>query len=269
MTSSVENVRRLRETVLVAALALCGGGCDQPLARAHAEVAALTSNVQEASASRDVLEFDLPAEFWGKDDQGRYVVTGFLVGYFASATARPVHTVDVTRNAVVVTERTARIELPRPRLPADVTRYVLRLQMVTTRGSSDWSDPSPPVNVPMTQAARRAQRAQQAAARRRGVTIAIVEDYPDLLSSVERLVTEEAAREQTVADFLTLEELALAVVVADREGVALDRLGKIVKGPPRRSLRRAVGELKPSLRRSNVVQAARGEARRLLAEKSP
>ena len=269
MTSRVENVRRLRGTLFLCALALCNGSCDQPLARAHAEVAALTSTAQGASAARDVLEFDLPAEFWTKDEQGQYLVTGFLVGYFASATARPVHTVDVTRNAVVVKDNAARIELPRPRLPVDVTRYVLRLQMVTTRGSSEWSDPSPPVNLPMTQAARKASRAQENAAKRRGVTLDIVKQYPELTASVERLVPEDAKRGETVAGFLTLDDLAVAVVVSQREGVALDQLGKIVKGPPRRALRRAIAQLKPSSRGTNVVQAARGEARRLLTEKSP
>jgi hypothetical protein len=268
MTSRAETVRRLRGTPLLCVLALCSGSCDQPLARAHAEVAALASTAQSARAAHDVLEFDLPAEFWTTDEQGRYLVTGFLVGYFATS-ARPVHTVDVARSSLEVTESTIRIDLPRPRLPADVTRYVLRLQMVTTRGSSNWSDASPPVVMPMSAQAAQARRRQEQQAKRRSVTLDDVRNYPELMSRVERLLPKEPARGDVVSGFLTLEDLAVAVVISEREAVPLDRLGKTVKGPPRRSLRRAVNELKPSARRSNAVQAARGEARKLLTEKSP
>jgi hypothetical protein len=266
MTSRIDCVRRLRGIVSLCALALWGAGCDQPLAQAHAQAAASTGIAQDGRNDRDVLEFDVPTEYWTMDQQqGQYVVTGFLVGYFATR-PRPVHSVKVARSAVEVTGSTARIVLPRPRLPAEVTRYVLRLQMLTTRGSSEWSVASPPIILPMSAEALKPRTPQQA--KRRGVTLDDIRGYPDLMARIERLVPQEPARADVVTGFLTLEELATAVVISEQEAVPLDRLGKTVKGPPRRSLRQAVSELKPSAARS-VVRAARGEARRLLADKSP
>jgi hypothetical protein len=275
MIARVVCTRRSRGVLRAFALAALCASCDQPLAQVQAKATALTSTTQGRLASQIVLDFDLPNEYWAKNARGEFLLTGFLVGYFAAPSARPLHTIDVTRDAVILYDRVGRLVLPRPRLPVDVTSFVIRLQTITTAGSSEWSDPSPAIAVTAPTPERNARNnapstaKPRAAAKRRGVSLEDVQKHPRLLVALEKLQPTDAARQETLTAFQNLDELATAVVICNREDIALDDLSKTVKGPPRRSLRRAVRELKPSSRQRNVVQAARDEAKQLLAEKSP
>ena len=267
--------RRFGGTLSVLALAAISVSWELPLARVQAAVSALTAaaTTQKRPSNQLTLEFEVPAEYWAKDPQGQFVVTGFLLGYFAPASTTPLHTFDVSRDRVSVAENVARIALPAAQPPLSVPEYVLRVQTVSRTGKSEWSDSSPRLYL-LTPTDRSAKRASAntrkgRAAKKRGVSLEAIQQHPKLLAALVQLAPESAARNEAVAAYRTLEELATAVAICRQQELSFERLSKAVVGPPRRSLRRAATELKPSGRGNSFLRTAQAEAKQLLAEKSP
>jgi hypothetical protein len=248
-------IRRRLSAGWVILLATVGLACDQPI----------SSNVRaegqaNARGTRQAVEFDLPAEYWTKDANGEFVITGFRLGLFQDGSSEPLSTRDIGRDAVIEAGRTGQISLT-PRPPNGVGAVVWRLQTLTRDGASPWSAPTPAVDSAGSTPARPEAAAKS---RRRPLSMSDVERHPRLLEAFRKALPSSAAADQVLAAFRNVNELSQAVAISTAEGMALDVLGKKMAGPPRQSLRNAVRELRPNLRGTDALRKANMAAKELL-----
>jgi hypothetical protein len=256
---SVSDSRRVRATVSVLVLAVMGIACDRQVSQGlFAEGQSTPRNTGQ------VLEFDLPLEHWNKGPDGQFVITGFRVGTFRTGESVPLFATDVPRDAVVVDGKVGRISLTNNQVPGgDVSNLVLRMQTLSRAGASDWSDPSP---APSTTRARPVRTPGAAAGRseRARVSMVDVERHPRLADALRKSLGPSVKPDDFLIPFRNLDDLALALVISRDQAIELSKLRATLVGPPRRSVRAALRELKPSLRGSDALQKARAEAKQLL-----
>jgi hypothetical protein len=251
MSSSPPDSRRLRTVAWVFMLAAVAADCDQPLA-----VSGVAHGQSASQSTHKLLEFDLPDEYSSKDADGEFVVTGFRLGFFRPGEAVPISTREIGRDLVVVNGRRGQVLLS-----DDVGNVVLRLQTLTRNGASDWSAPSPAETVMSPAPDRSAGKTGRG---RSGVSMSEVERHPRLAEALHKLLS-PTKPEQVLASFRNINELARAVAICTEHGITLQKLGDTMVGPPRRSLRNAVTELKPALQGSDTMRKANAAAKQLLA----
>jgi hypothetical protein len=171
----------------------------------------------------------------------------------------PLLTRDVNRDAVVINGNVAGLLLVPHYFPADVTRVVLRVQTLTRSGSSAWSEPSPPTESVVYGAA-----ARTSARKRPQISLSDVARHPQLEKVLRTVVPSTEKLSKIVSEFRTIEELAMAAVLNRDHDIPLDRLSKTMAGPPRRSLRNALREVKPTMSDRRELQSVRAVALKLI-----
>jgi hypothetical protein len=258
--------------LLVLACAVCGG-CE----------GRVTTGVKAQQAESPLpdaplfLEFDLPDEFSDRTAAGEDVVTGIRVGYFRPGDTEPFSTVTISRDEVVVNGETGRVPVDRERAMGGA---LVRLQTVTRAASSSWSDApsfsSGAAGVGSSSAARSAPPSAAAAGtpvravggtnRRSRVRSADVEAYPQLLSLANEMRPGEVAFDDMLAPFRSVTEFALALVICRDHQIPFETFIETMNGPPQRTLRPAVQELRAMLKGANVIAAARDGAEQLLVK---
>jgi hypothetical protein len=92
-----------------------------------------------------------------------------------------------------------------------------------------------------------------------------VDRHPRLAEALRQSLGQKEPEDVLMA-FRSLDDLALAVVISRDQDIAFDKLTATLVGPPRRSVRVAIRELKPSLRGTEAMQKARAEAKQLLQQ---
>lgn len=257
---SVPASQRGRTTAWAFWLAMLSSGCDQPL-----NFSGLAADQASARASQS-LEFDVPAQFWDKTADGEFVVTGFRLGFFRDASAEPIATRDVGRDAVVVDGRTARVVLNPPPLGQEAGPISIRIQTLTRQGASPWSASAA---LPATSGAPPGPASKSARPGRSSLSISDVEPYPRLADALRKLVPSPAKVDQLLASFRNINELAQAVAICTEHDVELGVLSERMAGPPRRSLRRAVRDLQPTLLGAPMRKANEAAKQLLAAPKPP
>jgi hypothetical protein len=220
---------------------------------------------QVSSGATMTIEFDLPLEYDDRDRQNRFVVTGFIVGFFRGSDSEPALTIDVTRDSVRVDGRKGRLTVSRYR-DSDGGPVVVRLVTVTREALSDWSEPSPALPGAARDAAR---PSRPAGAGGRRLDVGQVEQHPRLIAALKELLPPNADLAPWVGRFRTMNELAMTVVVSRDHGIAFAVLAAKMQGPPRRSLRNALRELKPTVRGTNPLKPAQAQAKALLGSDRP
>jgi hypothetical protein len=203
------------------------------------------------------VEFDLPADFHERDAAGEFVIRAIRIGFFEPKVATPLATRDVRRGAVEVDGNVGRLPLP-DLMPSGYGRVLIRLQSLSASGPGPWSEPSPPVTLPE----------RQPPGPPRPLILADVERYPVLNDALRQVLGRRPTGDE-VSTFRRIDDLATAVVLTRRFEIALPDLCKILRGPPRRTLRGAIKHLFPALNNIQVVREASLEARALLAEAGP
>jgi hypothetical protein len=228
--------------------------CDQPLG-----TGVLAEKQSTSPTAGRFLEFDLPPEHVNKDADGQFVITGYRLGTFRAGESVPLVTTDVPRDAVAVNGKVGRVALATSQLPTgDVSGLVIRMQTVSRSGASEWSAPSPVLSTAGAPA-----RATGGRSGRARVSMTDVDRHPRLAESLRKSLGQQEPEDVLMA-FRSLDDLALAVVICRDQDIAFDTLTATLVGPPRRSVRVALRELKPSLRGTDAMQKARAEAKQLL-----
>ena len=242
-----------------------------PDTRASSAQAAAT-----AAATPLVLEFDIPAEF----AEGG-VVTGFRVGFFRGNDSTAIRAIDVARESLVVSGRTARITVPRENVPQCSDDCVVRVQTLSRNQASAWSDPVPVGGVavrenPTAAPQRPPQRTEQRAAiperpraqsgRRRagGLTAADVEKHTSLSESLRAVLPKDANVNAELRRFRRLEDLALVVVLSRDYHIPFTTLIQTLAGPPRVTPRDAVMKLRQDVDAREAVRKSRAEAQKFV-----
>ena len=260
---------RLRIVLYVAvagiALGMDGDGGFEPAVRAETLLqgsTAASAPPQAAGAAAPVsLGFELPPDFWRRDADGSYAVTGFRVGYFPPIGSSPFRMVEVARGAVKVNGTIGQILLEISQLPAGASRVVIRLQTLSGGKASAWSEASPLIG-PAT-APPRSPRQTAASRRPQSVAAADVERHVRLAEALKKTLPPGARLEDVLAAYRRIDDLAVAVALCRDNKIALTALSQKILGPPRRSLPVAVRELRPDLER-RAIRQARVDARQLL-----
>jgi hypothetical protein len=98
------------------------------------------------------------------------------------------------------------------------------------------------------------------------LTVRDIETRPALDEALKAVLGTDGSMESTLSSFTRITDLATAVVISRTHAVSFQRLCAAVKGPPKRSLSKAVRTLLPQIRGAAFRQA-RAEARRLLDQK--
>jgi hypothetical protein len=206
------------------------------------------------------VQFDLPPD-WTRDANDAKRITGFRIGYFDGRRQRLLHAVEIAREEVMVNGGTGRIRLDLSGIadPADV---IIRMQSLARGQASPWSES---IAVVPGAPGRGATGARARATRR--VTANEVERSPRLQAAWEKCVPAGARRDEVLAAFSRVEELAFAVVLCRDYEVNIEALSRKVQGPPRRSPAAAARELRPEVTQA-VVRRARTAGRALL-DKAP
>lgn len=237
---------------------------------ASQEPAQPTAPAAEPSDGRVVLEFDAPPEFMERDRSGSYRVHGLRIGYFSVGGEVPLWTVEVARTDVTLSGPVARVSLPAQAYPEHLKTVVVRVQTLSGRTASAWSAPSPPFEpppLPVASHSARKARSPRIAKTRPTLAPAALAEHPALKELFEATVA-EAAREQTLSRFRNANELAVALVISKQHDLPFPRLLETLQGPPTRSLRQAVAQLKPNVNPKRAVASARLEAQRLVRPSS-
>src|SRR5688572_4622127 len=137
---------------------------------ATARTAAQTQSAGPASPLS--LGFDLPADFWNREADGSYAVSGLRIGYFPPNGSTPLLVVEVPRATVKVNGSSGQIPLEISRLPPGTNRVEIRLQTLSGRKAGAWSEASPLIGSPV--AAPPPRQRQTAARRPQSVALADV-----------------------------------------------------------------------------------------------
>ncbi len=232
--------QRIRTIAWLFVLAAVSAGCDQPL-----NLGVLAGAQPSARGTGQYLEFDLPQEYSNKDANGEFVITGFRLGFFRADSAEPISTIEVGRDAVVVNGSTGKVLLTPQQFPKDLGPVVLRLQTLTRQAASEWSAPS--TALADTSSATPGSAPEKASPSRSRLSMSDVERHPRLAEALRKLKPSGTEFEQVLAPFRNVNQLAQAVALCTAQDIALDSLAARMVGPPRRSLRNAVRELKPAL----------------------
>jgi len=261
-------LRRARVMLMAAACALSFAaslGEVELSARANAPLQAprVAPPAPSAALAPVVLEFDLPDDFWRRDDDGTYAVTGFRIGYFAIRPSTVLAIVEVPRERVEVKDRTGRISIDLARLPTDANQVVVRLQTVTRDEASPWSEASAPIRA-AGGAPAPGPRVAVAPRGPRTLALADVERHPRVVDALKRTLPPGTAIETVVRPFRRIEDLALAVVLCRDHQIVFTALAQKVQGPPRQSIANALRQLRPDLGQA-VIRKGRIAARQLLA----
>ena len=220
-----------------------------------------------------VLEFDLPADYWTREADGGYKITGFRLGYFEGRRQTVVRIVEIAREKVTVSGGTGRINLD-PSAIAQAPDVVIRLQTLVRGQASPWSESLSVGSQPNAGVASRPNAgrhnvgASARVPRLRHVTIGDIERSARLRSAWEKCLPPGAKPEEILAAFRRVEDLAMAVVLCRDYGIDLSALSRIVKGPPRRSPADAARELRPDVKQA-AVRRARTTGRQLIDRPVP
>jgi hypothetical protein len=252
---------RLSSALFVLLVAIVCTSCAEGI-----DAGVLADEQERGAAARgrpSMLEFDLPDEFWTKDAEGRYVVTGFRLGYFQPSNTDPMVTVEIARDAVVVTGKSGRVPLGTDRLPENVSTFTLRIQTLTRTAASAWSEPSSSTSAAAA-TGRSAAKAPRDARPSKRLSMSEIERYPRLLEAMKKTLPPGGQSEALLAPYRNAEELAIAVVLCRDNGIPLEKFSQAMTGPPRRSLRNAARVVKPELRKTTAMEKARAEAKDLL-----
>jgi len=269
-------VTRLAHVGLLVVIGWLAAACQQPVESRTAERPSDQVPAVEVNPGDQwpvLLEFDLPAESGVPSRSG--VITAYRLGYFRVGEMRPLQSIELPAEALTLRGRTATVRVPKPEVPDGVDRVVIRLQSLSSAGSSVWSAPTPPVVVPPSDGTpsqvRDRPTAEQIPARRRtdGLLPVDVEPYGALAQAVRELLEPDDPLEALVKRFTRVDDLALAVAVSRSTDVSLKELSEAMEGPPRRPLGRALRQLRPALQAGTVVREARPEARRMLDTAGP
>ena len=253
--------QHIRAVACLLVLAVVSAGCDQPIS-----LGILAGAQPNARGTGQSLEFDLPQEYSTKDANGEFVITGFRLGFFQAESALPISTVELGRDAVVVTGLTAKVSLTPQQIPKDLGPIVLRLQTLTRHGASDWSAPS--TAIADTSSATPGNAPEKASGSRSPLSMSDIERHPRLAEALRKLKPSGTEFEQVLAPFRSVSQLAQAVALCTEQDIALDSLTAKMTGPPRRSLRNAVRELKPALKGA-ALRKANADGKQLLGAAQP
>ncbi|HLF11228.1 MAG TPA: hypothetical protein VJA26_08430 [Gammaproteobacteria bacterium] len=224
-----------------------------------------------------VLEFDLPAEFRTQPVGSATAVTGFRVGFFQPNNVTAIRTVDFTRDALTVRDRTARLTLPRESIPEGIDNAVIRVQTLSRGQTSAWSDPVSLAGPTPRQAQATPQRPERSRVarterprsaapvqRRTGLVPGDIEKYASLSESLRKLLPADAKIETELGRFRGIDELALAVVISREYDIPFTTLSQTLAGPPRVSPRNALTKLRRDLDVRDAIRKSRAEVRRLI-----
>lgn len=244
---SLPATQHIRRIACLFVLTAVSAGCDQPV-----NLGVLAGAQPKAGGTGQSLEFDLPEEYSNKDANGEFVITGFRLGFFRAESADPISTMEVGRDAVVVNGRTGKVSLTAQQIPKDPGPVVLRLQTLTRQGASEWSAPSTALTDTSSAAPGIAPESPRSRSR---LSMSEVERHPRLADALRKLKPSGSELEQVLASFRNVNQLAQAVALCTAQDIALDALAAKMAGPPRRSLRNAVRELKPALEGSALRKA--------------
>ena len=242
-----------------------------PDTRASSAQAAATS-----AATPLVLEFDIPAEF----AEGG-VVTGFRVGFFRGNESTAIRTVDVARESLTVSGRTARVTVARENVPQCSGDCVVRVQTLSRTQASAWSDPVPlggpaargnPTAAPQRPPQRTERqvaipgrpRAQSRLRRTAGLTAADIEKHTSLSESLRGVLPKGANVDAELRRFRRVPDLAMAVVLSRDYDIPFTTLSQTLAGPPRVTPREALTKLRQDVNAGEAIRKARLEARKFV-----
>ena len=267
--------------VLAATISACGQtpGAANAQRSAAATAASQPPSTQGLRRAPIVLEFDVPAEFTTAPAGSPTAVTGFRVGIFQADSTSPLSTMDFARDAMTVRGGTARVTLPPERVPEGIENAVLRVQTLSRGQASPWSDPV----VLGGAAARRARQVPQRpprpaqpgvavinprgappGQRRRGVTLADIENHAALSAALRKVLPADTTLEMELARFRRLQDVAVAVVISRDQEVPFTTVSQTMAGPPRLAPRNALAKLRPDLKDPIIFRKVRVEALRLI-----
>ena len=225
----------------------------------------------EPAAPKVTLEFDRPPDFDQKLPDGLFQIGAVEIGYFDAS--RLVHVDKVERGQLQVQGDKIRVEFPLATLPAGNSRVTLRLRTLSGGAPSDWSAPAGDVTAPTRprESSPRANSSAGAAPRaprtQRALTVRDIETRPALDEALKAVLGADGSVESALSSFTRIGDLATAVVISRTHGVSFQRLCAAAKGPPKRSLSRAVRAVGPKFN-SKAFRKARTEARQLLEQKA-
>ena len=244
-------------------LGACVIACGEPAvngARASALQAGQRREARQISRLEQItLEFDLPPGFADRAPNGGFVFSALQVGYFG-ADASLLRAVEVPREAIRVSGKTAQVSIPLVPLPAANTRVNIRLRGLSSGKPGEWSQPVGPITMPAIPVATRAERA----ARVRGIDARQLDRRATLQAALQPLLATDFGLADALGSYGGIQELGTAVVLSRKHGLSFPQLSRTVKGPPVLSLAAAVRTLRPSLDALKAVQEARLEARTLI-----
>jgi hypothetical protein len=215
---------------------------------------------QISQADQITLEFDLPPGFADRAPNGGFVLSALQVGYFGPD-GTLLRAVEVPREAIRATGKSAQVSIPRFPLPRGNTRVNIRLRGLSSGRPGEWSQPVGPISMPEIPVPTRAERA----ARTRGIDPRQMDRRTALQAALQPLLATDFGVEEALGSYGGIQELGTAVVLSRKHGLSFSQLSRTVKGPPVVSLAAAVRKLRPSLDATKVVQDARLEARTLVA----
>lgn len=266
----------------------------QPRSRPQARTAA---RIPPSSAAKTVtLELDAPPEFSAKGADGRPVIGGFQVGYFAGS--RLVRAIEIPRDSVRLVSGKIRLDVPLGAVtqPGD-SSVALKVRSLSSGPLGAWSDSAGSVTLPVEALPRRqrsgaagAQRADakgadakgadrapgdgrkpDAAAAERGkrrqarqLGVAELQGHDELKTLVTESLGDGMTLEQAVGSFGKLQDLATAALVAQKLKLPFAKLCQAVAATPRRSLVDGLKAVQPSIDASAEIKAVAQSARKLI-----
>jgi hypothetical protein len=206
------------------------------------------------------LEFDLPPEFAARNADGSFVLRAIQVGLFGSGSAL-VRIIEIARDEIRVSGRTAQVSIPAFPLPAGANRVDIRVRSLSSGNPGAWSEVVGPLTLPAIERELR----DRPAARARGVTSQELMRRPALKEALDPLLGSDLSLDEALGSFSRVQDLATAVVLTRTQSLSFAALCHALRGSPASSLTDALARLKPSVNATQAVQAAQAEARRLLA----
>ena len=214
---------------------------------------------EPASQSVEVA-FDLPPDFSTRQADGTFTVTALEVGYFSWD--RVVRRLMIPREAVTVQEGAGRVTVPLLPIEGGPMAVQLRIRSWSAKAFGSWAPGVGPVELPGPPQGERCARTRP----ERQLSERELERYPRLAEALRAVAgTDAAAMAQTIGSFRRAQDLAVALVVARREGLSLVEIGAALRQGTDASLEDAVKKVRPGINAAAAVRDARREARPLLA----
>lgn len=238
----------------------------QASARQQAQARASEPNDLRESIT---LEFDASGDVVKQTPNGEFVVRAFQVGFFDGDSL--IRTVEIQRARAKIAGTRVRIEAPVVALSRPPSRNAdVRVRSVGTGSLGPWSESAGSVRLPVegSRASRRERPrstgSRESNSRRRAVTVAQLNRHHALKSALEPLLGPGLDAAQVSDSFSSVQELALAIVVARTHDVPLARICEAMQQDRTRTLTQSLESLRLPLDASRTLKAARAEARTLV-----